>query len=70
VTKVPDDLRRTVVEGSASNHEGVRNELLLCLIDAIEHQNAILDDTIHHELHEMKQSLGSISLALMNRPFQ
>jgi hypothetical protein len=60
MTKVPSNLRRQVLEGTGLP-DMVQNELLLCLIDTLAAHNAILDDTIHHELHAMKQSMAEIA---------
>jgi Mg2+ and Co2+ transporter CorA len=69
MSKIPEGVRRQVTEGTG-NQTVIYNELLVALIDTIADQNAILDDTIHHELHEIKQSMGMMALAIQNRPPQ
>jgi hypothetical protein len=57
MSKVPSYLRRLAVEGGG-DPEAVRNELLLCLVDVLEQQNAILDDTIWDELRVISEAQG------------
>lgn len=56
MSKVSSILRSHVAEGpNSAEAPFVRNELLLCLIDAVEEQTAVQDDTLHGELVAMRK---------------
>jgi hypothetical protein len=58
---VPDYLRHQAVEGGT-----VKQELLLCLVNAVEAQTAVQDDTLHGELVRIREAQEATANAIQD----